>query len=149
MDCRNWRQRKRSAGNGKLIYAMRVDEKLTLKQYYHDRRFRKKMPKENGSIRQARGDNLRIAKHRTDRFVLISQKYFYYGDKAVRIPHRFRNHHVHPLEKKGPGFRSQSSKKFVTDVARWLESNFRTGIHGTPHGYAFDKAERGTCKPCR
>lgn len=33
-----------SAGNGKLVYAMRVDEVLTRGEYYKDSRFRKKMP---------------------------------------------------------------------------------------------------------
>ncbi len=57
---------KRSAGHGKLIYAMRVDKILTLKQYYHDRRFRKKKPKKYGSFQQSRGDNLSKSKHRTN-----------------------------------------------------------------------------------
>jgi hypothetical protein len=140
---------KRSAGHGKLIYAMRVDEKLTLKQYYHDRRFRKKKPRENGSYQQAYGDNLSKSKHRTNRFVLISHKYFYFGDKAIGIPQRFRNHPAHPLEKKGPGFRSKFSETFTTAVTEWLDGNFRSGIHGIPHGYAFSKSENTASKICR
>jgi len=140
---------KRSAGHGKLIYAMRVDERLTLKQYYHDRRFRKKKPKKDGSYQQTRGDNLSKSKHRTNRFVLISRKYFYFGDKAIGIPKRFRDNPVHPLEKKGPGFRSKFSEKFTIAVTEWLNGNFRSGIHGIPHGYAFTKFKNTESKICR
>lgn len=140
---------KRSAGHGKLIYAMHVDKILTLKQYYHDRRFRKKKRKKTGSFQQSCGDNLSKLKHRTNRFVLISHKYFYFGDKAIKIPQRFRMHPVHPLEKKGPGFKSKFSEQFVTAVSMWLEGNFRTGIHGIPHGYAFSKSENTAGKICR
>ena len=140
---------KRSAGHGKLIYAMRVDERLTLKQYYHDRRFRKKKPRENGSFKQSCGDNLSKSKYRTNRFVLISHKYFYFGDKAIKIPPRFRNHPTHPLEKKGPGFRSKFSEKFTIAVTEWLNGNFRSGIHGIPHGYTFTKFKNTESKICR
>jgi len=36
--------RRKSAGHRKLVYAMRVDEKLTRKQYYSDPRFAVKQP---------------------------------------------------------------------------------------------------------
>jgi len=140
---------KRSAGHGKLIYAMRVDERLTLKEYYHDRRFRKKKPKKDGSYQQTRGDNLSNSKHRTKRFVLISRKYFYFGDKAIGIPQRFRDNPVHPLEKKGPGFRSKFREKFTIAVTEWLDGNFRSGIHGIPHGYAISISENTESKLCR
>lgn len=140
---------KKSAGHGKLIYAMRVDEKLTLKQYWSDPRFRKKKRRKNGLYQQRQGDNLSKAKHWTSRVVLISRKHFYFGDKAKQIPRRFRFHSDHPLEKKGPGFRSNFSKRFVTAVTGWLERNFRAGIHGKPHGYAFDKSETEQRKSCR
>lgn len=64
---------KKSAGNGKLIYAMRVDEKLTLAAYYVDLRF------------QGRADNTRDDSDKIDRFVLISQHFFYFGRNAIDI----------------------------------------------------------------
>jgi len=45
----------RSAGHGKLIYAMRVDEKLTREQYYKARRFAQKKPMLGGTYKQTRG----------------------------------------------------------------------------------------------
>ena len=48
---------KRSAGHGKLVYAMRVDEKLTRWEYFTDSRFERKKPVKTGTHRQTRGDN--------------------------------------------------------------------------------------------
>ncbi len=55
---------KQSAGHGKLIYTMRVDEKLTIADYYCDERF------------QGREGNTFDESHRTDTFALISQHFF-------------------------------------------------------------------------
>src|SRR2546427_7071846 len=39
----------RSTGHGKLVYAMRVDEKLPREKYWHDRRFAEKRPLQGGT----------------------------------------------------------------------------------------------------
>jgi len=138
---------RKTAGNGKLVYAMRVDERMTLKQYYADPRFEKKKPND-GSYQRRKGDNLPTAKHLTKRFVLISKYYFYFGEKALKIPKRFRIHPVHPLEKKGPGFRSKFSDKFVRSFTRWLQRNYRLRMLGKPHGYALERATWPSAYPC-
>ena len=48
---------KRSTGHGTFVYAMRVDEKLTRKQYYLDQRFARKKPA-GGPYAQMQGDNV-------------------------------------------------------------------------------------------
>lgn len=137
---------RRSAGNGKLVYAMRVDERMTLKQYYADPRFKKKKPTD-GSYRQRKGDNLVKAKRLTKRFVLISKNYFYFGNNALKIPKKFRLHPVHPLEKRGPGFRSKFSNTFVRAFTRWLQKNYRVGMLGQPYGYMLERADRRSPVP--
>jgi hypothetical protein len=135
----------KSAGNGKLVYAMQVTDKITLKQYYKDPRFEGKKPR-GGSYRHLKGDNLAKYKHMTKRFVLISKHYFYFGDKAPQIPKRFRLDPAHPLEKKGPGFRSKFRPAFVNSLIRWLQRNYETGMIGKPHGYALHRSqERSVC----
>lgn len=42
---------------GRLVYAMKVDEKLTFDQYWNDERFLVKRPSFKGSLVQAQGDN--------------------------------------------------------------------------------------------
>ena len=140
---------KRSVGHGKLIYAMRVDEKLTLKKYYYDVRFQKKKRRKNGSYRQGQGDNLNKAKHLRGRYVIISRRYFYFGRNAIKIPIRFREHPIHPLEKKGPGFRSRFNEKFVTSVVGWLNTSYRTGILGNPCGYTLHQEQNMVNQSCR
>src|SRR4051812_16164435 len=48
---------KKSTGHGTLVYAMRVDEKVTRDKYYADRRFQRKKWA-SGSYRQEQGDNV-------------------------------------------------------------------------------------------
>jgi hypothetical protein len=122
-----------SAGHGKLIYAMCVSEKLTLRDYFADRRFR------------GRADNLGSYARRTNRFVLVSEDFFYFGIRArdlSKIPSR---HLVHPFEKRGPGFRSDFSGPFITDFAVWLRNTFGPGVHALPCGGRPTHAPRVIC----
>jgi hypothetical protein len=109
-------------GHGKLIYAMRVDEKLTLAQYYIDKRFK-----------GCKG-NLIQQSHRTDTYALISQHYFYFGRKAIDIDTIPKKHLKHSLEKRGPGFRHDFSVEFIEDLAQWIERHYELGVQGEPCG---------------
>src|ERR1700730_2476069 len=70
----------KSAGHGKLVYAMQVEEKLSGEQYYSMSCFRTKKPVRCGSYEQRRGDNEnpRNSFEREEQFVLISRDRFYY-----------------------------------------------------------------------
>jgi hypothetical protein len=110
-----------SAGHGKLIYAMRVDEKLTLAEYASDPRF------------ADRADNLPELADRTDRYVLVSRHFFYFGARAIElrgVPARYLSS---LFEKRGPGYRYKDFlSEFVADFADWLEETYHMGIHGNP-----------------
>ena len=111
-----------SAGHGKIIYVMRVDEKINLAEYYSDARFK------------GRKDNKRCDKDNTTRYALISQHFFYFGRNAIRIskiPHMYLDH---PLEKKGPRYRYDFDPRFINKFKAWLEKKYRVGIHGDPCG---------------
>lgn len=88
----------RSAGHGKLVYAMLVDEKLTREKYFSDGRFAQKKPVKKGTYEQTRGDNehpLNDFENR-EQFTLVSRHFYYFGAKAIGIPKRL------DLEKKRP-----------------------------------------------
>ncbi len=107
-----------SAGHGKLIYAMRVDEKIPLADYcqhYNGRRI----------------DAVPV-KHMSDRYALLSYHYFYFGRNAIDISKIPRKHLNHRFEKRGPGYRCDFSEEFINDFAKWLENNFKVGVHGPP-----------------
>jgi hypothetical protein len=131
-------------GNDKIIYAMKITEKLTFEQYSHDERFIPKIPGV-GKI-EIRGDNIyykdkdgqlvqRRSYHKekdklrdlsTDA-VLISDYYFYFGKKGILIPENFR-----AIVKNGPGHKCNFNPSFVIDFTNWLESNFSKGLQGNP-----------------
>jgi len=106
-----------SAGHGRLVYAMRVTEKLTLWDYFRDPRFRVR----DGNVPEFAGE--------TDMFALVSDHFFYFGRNAPRFEQR---HLKHPIEKRGPGYRSRFSQEFSDDFVSWLEDTYEPGVHGLP-----------------
>lgn len=131
---------RKSSGNGKIVYAMRVDETLSRGEYYNDRRFARKRPSTVGTYTQKQGDNLRPKNEfeRTGQFALISRHFFYFGANAIGIPKEFVT-----LEKKGPGFKS----RFGFDIERfvkWLEKSHQLGRRGEP--CKSEVGENGKCK---
>ena len=103
---------------GKLVYALRVEEKLHYDEYWIDARFRSKQPFRPGSIKQLYGDNIyhrpsayddwiqedgrhslnngtpnvdHVKRDTKHPFVLISRTFCYFGDSAIEIPDEFRS----------------------------------------------------------
>jgi hypothetical protein len=108
----------KSAGHGKLIYAMRVDEKLSLSEYCR-------------AMRKSRID----AEHEDDeknRFALISHHYFYFGRNAIDVSEIPNSYMDHAFEKTGPGYRCDFTDEFISDFAKWLKASFKVGVHGSP-----------------
>ncbi|HXM21465.1 MAG TPA: hypothetical protein VN948_09400 [Terriglobales bacterium] len=117
MDCGTGGNGRKSAGHGKIVYAMRVDEALTREEYYAGRRFKK------------RKDNLlpenNFEKHH--QFALVSRHFYYFGASAVRIPEKFSK-----LEKKGPGLKRRFDPNYINAFVKWLEKNHELGKQGQP-----------------
>ena len=117
---------KKSAGHGKLVYLMRITEKLSLEQYWNDSRFREKRPSPNQKFP---GDNRRD-KIKEGRFVLISDEFWYFGKSAPKLPPSL----AEKIEKKGPGYRCQSIKpNTVQELIDWVGRHFpKMGVRGDP-----------------
>ncbi|OGQ52269.1 MAG: hypothetical protein A2W66_06305, partial [Deltaproteobacteria bacterium RIFCSPLOWO2_02_56_12] len=101
----------KSAGHGRIVYAMKVTDIKTLTEYFHERGFEAKKPK-NASDWQADNRKELLA---AGRRVLISDYFYYFGRNAVRIPKRFA-----VIEKRGPGFKSRFDKEFIDKFVAWL-----------------------------
>jgi hypothetical protein len=134
---------RKSAGNGKLVYAMRVEKKITLEKYYGTRTYARKRPSPNGSFAHQRGDNEppKNSFERKERFVLISWHFYYFGEDAKTIPLSKRTQ----VEKRGPGFRYLNE-----GCARWFErwiKRFKRGKHGEPYMKA--SLERQRAQSCK
>ena len=142
-------------GSERLIYLMRVGEKLPLRDYFSDSRFQDKIPdmSARGATAKA-GDNIyrplrqdasdwpdfeqlqnrnhRNGNHQPDisgRYVLISDEFYYFGDSALDLPPECR-----PEVPRG---RSAHGKKTPPERARrfvdYIRSRFHPGRHGDPH----------------
>jgi hypothetical protein len=132
---------KKSAGHGKLIYLMRITERMSLEKYWNDPRFREKRPSLNQKFP---GDNKRD-RIQKGRFVLISDHFWYFGKKAKELPPALAK----KIEKKGPGYRCQSIKpNTVQELIDWVKRRFpKMGAHGKPCKMPKNVRERRKC-PC-
>lgn len=138
-----------------LIYAMKVEGKMTFDEYWNNPRFEYKKPILNGSLVQMYGDNFyhtdpisgkviqepcahsksdnsQNQKH-TDRDargknVLFSTHFYYFGDNSPKIPKELQNICCTS--------RNYSYKDIDEDTiirfTSWLEKNFQMGINGDP-----------------
>jgi hypothetical protein len=138
-----------------LIYAMQVDEKITMQSYWEDPRFHYKKPVINGSMVQMYGDNFyhkdpstgewiqENSAHsleggivneehlKTDtggEFVLISTHFYYFGDSALKIPEQFLDICNQGRNIKSNGINTEIADSFLS----WLEKNHQPGIIGDP-----------------
>lgn len=121
---------RKSADHGKLVYAMRVDKKLTRQDYFNDTRFARKKPTKmaTSTYEQTRGDNEEPRrKFEKQQFALISQHFYYFGAYAKDIPRNFDH-----LEKKGSGFRCDFDSAYIRRFVEWLQENYRAGRQGDP-----------------
>jgi len=120
---------KRSAGHGKLVYAMRVDEKLKRWEYFTDSRFEKKKP--------GRPQN---DFEKYDQFALVSRHFYYFGANAIDIPKIF------DLEKNCRGFHYVDPADFRPFLES-LKREYKPGRHGEPCGKVVDELKGGRrCK---
>jgi hypothetical protein len=140
---------KRVKRGGHLVYAMRVTETLTHRQYWDDPRFRKKRPSLRGSSKHACGDNIyrwdttdkrwrqldsfhsnadgspKLEHIRRDTGVdrvLISNHFIYFGGRGPEIPQRFRNHNGLDICKTGVGHKTITDGTLVQKFLEWVES---------------------------
>jgi hypothetical protein len=111
---------KDSAGHGRLIYLMRVDESLPFEHFLADPRFRGRSDcKDFG-----RGNTL----------ALISRYYFYFGTNALDLSRLPKGLVTNELIKTGAGFRRDYPAAKLQRLVQWFEHNFAIGMHGDPCG---------------
>lgn len=148
---------------GKLIYAMQVEERIKLDQYWNDERFQFKKPITNGSLVMMFGDNfyhkdehgkwiqedsahsLIGGKTNTEHLetdtggenVVIGSKFYYFGDKAPTIPDEFSEICHQHIGMKKPDV------KLGDSFLKWIEDNYDKGIQGDPINWSeFDNQSK-------
>lgn len=142
---------------GVLIYAMKVERKITFDEYWNGPEFAKKKPILNGSLLQMYGDNfyhtgidgkviqepsahsnddntLNAVHTRRDssgKYVLLSHHFYYFGDKAPMVPDELNRICSHS---RSFHFRD-IDEELLNQFLLWLESNYTVGIHGDPRNW--------------
>lgn len=147
---------KGNGADGRLVYAMRVDEILTFDAYWNDPRFARKRPDRRGSVKRAYGDNVyhrdpsgqwvqedsrhslsdgspsqgHIDKDTGTDAVLASQQYTYWGARGPDIPKRLRDGEldlVHAVQ----SHRCRFPDAMRDEAIAWLTS-LDPGVHADP-----------------
>lgn len=142
---------------GKIIFAMRVSEKLTFQQYWDDPRFLSKKVDLLSSKSFAYGDNIYhiennqwiqedshhsfddglVNLENLDRDlgsdnVLVSNDFVYWGANAPMMPPHLRNFDNDDLFPNGRNFRSNFSDDFRNEVFMWFSTVNNRGNLGRP-----------------
>ena len=153
-------------GSERLIYLMRVAEKVPIRTYFPDPRFQDKIPDLSSSCPMARaGDNIYRPKHpdavdytdferlpnpnhcavedpRRDiagRYVLIADEYYYFGDSALNLPPKCR-----PVVPRGQSGHGQSTPpEQARRLIEYIRREFRPGRHGDPHRWPNEHGDKG------
>jgi hypothetical protein len=144
--------KKGSSVAGKLIYAMKVQKKLTFDEYWSDEAYYKKRPVMNGSLMQKYGDNIyhhigevwmQENSHHTNKdgsinnknlnrdtkrdAVLLTQDYWYWGRDAVVLPDSLKD-----LIKIGRGNKKNTDVNLANALSDWLRTMPENGLIGYP-----------------
>lgn len=145
----------------RLIFAMKVSEKLSFDEYWASNRFKKKRPNFHSSRARGYGDNIY---HRDDaglwiqedshhsydegvhnednsdrdlnsHCVLTSNEFVYWGNKAPKVPTAFRNFMGDDLYPNVRDFRNSYEPEFEQAVVHWFDSLVEKGRIGIPFSW--------------
>ncbi|MCB0748180.1 MAG: hypothetical protein KDC90_12030 [Ignavibacteriae bacterium] len=143
--------------SNRLLYAMKVNEKLTYDEYWNDNRFQYKKPIMNGSLKQMYGDNIyyynknlkqwhqqnshhsldngvvnqhNLTRDTSGKYVLISKEYYYFGEKNVELPISLKDKLIVGINHRIT--EDAAGKKII----KWLKSEFVLGYHADPISFA-------------
>ena len=145
----------------KLVFAMKVTEKLTFNEYWYDERFMNKRPILNQSRKFQYGDNiyhkegvewLQLPSHhseedgsfnykniatdtKTDN-VLISSHFYYFGGNGVSIPSELLD-----IVKKGPSYKYLDNSLHDYFLNNFI-NKFPLGLNGSPFAWTKLHQER-------
>ncbi len=124
--------------SAKVVYAMRVDEKMTMSEYdtYTKAHLRGKIPDWSHRERRRRlGDSIYDfsqdppvqrpgvhlpANQKTDLgglHVLLSRHWYYFGDQPVPLPSA-----LVPIVKQGQGHKSRANAPYVASFVEWIDN---------------------------
>ncbi len=142
-------------GKEKLIYIMKIEEKISFSKYFKDPRFTTKKPKNEEEYIYAVGDNIYYEGKQVIRsifhgkediendikgqFVLISKTFWYFGKCALEVSEEVRPKVPKGTARYGIKTEGEKARKFI----EWILNKFPLpGIYGPPHKFKDDSWKR-------
>ena len=144
----------RSRRPGDVLYAMQVTEKITFADYWRDERFADRKPRASAlpdniyrpqagggltQVRNAVHGPIEAHKDISGQYVLLSTRFWYFGDQSVPIPTDLV-HLVHTTQ--GHSVRIGRRPRDIEWIEQWLAS-WPPGIHGKPANASTKSKEAG------
>lgn len=136
----------------RLIFIMKVSEKLSFDEYWADKRFSKKKPMLNGSLIQLHGDNIyykennswcqsdshhslpggkpseaNLKQDTSGQFVLISNQFIYLGDNHIEVPDNYK-----PLCSTLRDYFLIEDEVLALEFIESIKTKYSYGVHGDP-----------------
>ncbi|MBB5396198.1 hypothetical protein [Mucilaginibacter sp. AK015] len=136
-----------------LIHVMQVASKITFDEYWSDPQFSVKRPVYNGSLARLHGDNIyylnvdgafgqlrsfhshedgsphggHMERDLKGKFVLLSNNFWYFGDKNFAVPDEYLNAISDVRDTK-----LIKDQELASEFIKWITNNYSQGIHGFP-----------------
>lgn len=137
----------------RLVFAMKVTQKITFNQYWESPEFQYKKPVLNGSLKQMYGDNIyhrdensedwiqsdshhskangetnyhNLKRDTSGKFVLISDCFYYFGVSNIELPFSLKTKFSIGIGQK------QVKEEFAMKLIEWLKSNYEVGLIDVP-----------------
>ena len=136
----------------RLIFIMKVTEKLSFEEYWNDKRFSKKKPVLNGSLIQLHGDNIyykesnswrqvdshhslpdgklnaeNLKQDTSGNYVLISNQFIYLGDNHIEVPDVYK-----PLCSPLRDYFLIKDDSLALEFIEVIKRKYSLGVHGDP-----------------
>jgi len=146
-----------SKGKGnRLVFAMKINQKITFDDYWNTPEFQYKKPVLNGSLKQMYGDNIyhfdktknewiqvdshhsfengevnyeNLNRDTSGEFVLVSKEFYYFGSENIELPLKLK---TKLSVGRGHKFVKEDAAKAIID---WLRANYEFGFQGDPMSF--------------
>ena len=142
-----------AVGDERLVYLMKVTDKVELEDYWQDSRFRKKRPRlRSNKVEDKTGDNIYQPKAEggflqmpnmnhdvhemqhdlSGKYALIGEVFYYFGRDAIFLPPDLRP--TTPIVQSGHGWGTKDPDR-VKRFLEYIQENYEMGIIGYPHSW--------------
>lgn len=137
-----------------LIFVMKVSEKISFEDYWTDKRFSRKKPLLNGSLKQIHGDNIyykendqwcqmdshhsfydgglneaNLKQDLSGKFVLISDCFIYLGNNHMKVPEKYLD--LCPNSKQR-NYITIKDNELAEEFVEMITTKYQYGVQGEP-----------------